>query len=48
MRQNLSQEIHGKMIFSMYMCRCYKRDAMLPLPKKSKMILSRKNTPKGD
>ena len=48
MRQDLSQEIHGKMIFSVYMCRCYKRDAMLPLPKKSNMILSRKNTPKGD
>ena len=44
---DLSQEIHGN-IFSGYMCGCYKRGATPLSQKKSKMVLSRKNTPKGD
>ena len=48
MRGDPSQEIHGNMIFSVYTYRRYKRDATLPCQKKSKMILFRKNTPKGD
>ena len=48
MRGDPSQEIHGNMIFSVYTYRRYKRDATLPCLKKSKMILSRKSTPKGD
>ena len=47
MNDDLSQEIHGNMIFSVYMYKYYKRDITL-LQKKSKMILSRKNTLKGD
>ena len=47
MNDDLSQEIHGNMIFSVYTYKYYKRDITL-LQKKSKMILSRKNTLKGD
>ena len=45
MKDNLSQEIHGNMIFSVYTHRRYKRDTM---PKKPKMILSCKNKSNGD
>ena len=44
----ISQEIHGNMIFSVYKHGCYKRDTTPLYQKKSKMVLSRKNTPKGD
>ena len=47
MKDDLSQEIHGNMIFSVYMYKYYKYDITL-LPKKSEMIFSRKNTLKGD
>ena len=43
----LSQETHGNMIFSVYMCKCYKYDITLR-PKKSKTIFSRQNALKGD
>ena len=43
MKDDLSQKIHGDMIFSVYMYKCYKYDITL-LQKKSKMIFSRKNT----
>ena len=44
----LPQEIHGNMTFSVFPYGCYKR-ATTPLrQKKSKMVLSRKNTTKGD
>ena len=45
---DLSQEIHVNMIFSVSTCRCYEHDATTPCQKKSRMILLRKNTPKGD
>ena len=48
MRDDLSQEIHGNTIFSVYRYRCCKRDAKSLCQKKSKTILSRKNTPTGD
>ena len=47
-RGDLSQEIHGNMIFSVYMYECYKRGVTPLCQKKSKMVLSRKNTPKFD
>ena len=47
MKDDLSQEIHGNMIFSVYMYKCYKYDITL-LPKKSKTIFSQENTHKGD
>ena len=47
-RGDLSQEIHGNMIFSVYMYECYKRGVTPLCQKKSKMVLSRKNAPKGD
>ena len=47
-RGGLSQEIHGNMTFSVYTYGCYKRSATPLCQKKSKMVLSRKNTPKGD
>ena len=47
MKDDLSQEIHGKMIFSVYMYKYYKYDITL-LPKKAKMIFFRKNALKGD
>ena len=47
MKDDLSQEIHGNMIFSVYMYKCYKYDITL-LEKKLKMIFSRKSTLKGD
>ena len=47
MKDGFSQEIHGNMIFSVYMYKYYKCDITL-LPKKSEMIFSRKNTLKGD
>ena len=47
MKDDLSQEIHGHMIFSIYIYKCYKYDITL-LPKASKMIFSRKNSVKGD
>ena len=43
-----SQEIYGNMTFSLYTYGCYKRGDTLLCQKKSKMVLSRKNTPKGD
>ena len=47
-RDDFSQEIHGNMIFSVYTYDCYKRSVTPLCQKKSKMALSRKNTPKGD
>ena len=47
-RGSLSQEIHGNMTFSVYTYGCYKRGATPLCQKKSKMVLSRKNAPKGD
>ena len=47
-RVDLSQEIHGNMIFSVYEYGCYKRGVTPFCQKNSKMVLSRKNTPKGD
>ena len=44
----LSQEKHGNMVFSVYTYGCYKPVVKPPCQKKSKMVLSRKNTPKGD
>ena len=45
---DLSQEIHGNMMFSLYTCGCCKPGVTPPCQKKSRMALSRKNTPKGD
>ena len=47
-RGGVSQEINGNMTFSVYRYRCDKRGATPLCQKKSKMVLSRKNTPKGD
>ena len=47
MKDDFSQEIHGNMIFSVYMYKYYKYDITL-LQKNSKMIFSRKNTVKDD
>ena len=47
MKDDLSQKIHGNIIFSVYMFKCYKYDVTL-LPKKAKIIFSRKITLKGD
>ena len=47
-RDYLSQEIHGNMIFSVYTCGRYKLGTTPLCQKKSKMVLSRKNTPEGD
>ena len=41
MKDALSQKIHGNMIFSVYMYKCYKYDITL-LQKKSKRIFSQK------
>ena len=47
-RDDCSQEIHGNMIFSVYTYG-YCRRGVTPLcQEKSKMVSSRKNTPKGD
>ena len=46
-RDVLSQEIHGNMIFSVYTC-VTNVALRLSVKKKSKMVLSRKNAPKGD
>ena len=46
-RDDLSQEIHRNMIFSVYTYGCYKRCVTSLCQKKSKMVLFRKNTPKG-
>ena len=46
-KDDLSQEIHANMMFSVYMYKCYKHDITL-LQKKSKKIFSQKNTLKGD
>ena len=47
-RDDPSQEIHGNMIFSVYTYG-YCRRGVTPLcQEKSKMVSSRKNTPKGD
>ena len=43
MKDDLSQELHGNMVFSVYIYKCYKYNTTL-LEKKSKMIFSRKNT----
>ena len=40
MKNDLSQKTHGNMIFSVYMCKCYKYDITL-LSKKAKIIFSR-------
>ena len=48
MRDGLSQEIHENMMFSVYTYVCYKRGATPLFPKKSKIVLSHKNTLKGD
>ena len=40
MKDDLSQKTHGNMIFSVYMCKCYKYDITL-LSKKAKIIFSR-------
>ena len=42
---DLSQEIHGNVIFSVWVLQIW---CHALLPKKSRMALSRKNTPKGD
>ena len=47
-RGDLFQEIHGNMKFYVYTYGCYKRAAVPLCQKKSKMILSHKNTPEGD
>ena len=47
MKDDLSQEKHGNMIFSVYMYKCYRYD-ITSLQKKSKIIFSRKNTIKSD
>ena len=47
MKDDLSQKIHGNMIFSVYMYKCYKCD-ITRLPKKAKIIFFRKNTLKDD
>ena len=47
-RDDLFQEIHRNLIFSVCTYGCYKRGATLLCQKKSKMIISRKNTSKGD
>ena len=47
-RGGLFQEIHGNMTFSVHTYGCYKRGATPLCQKKSNMVLSRKNTPKGD
>ena len=48
LRDELSQEIHGKLIFSVYTYRCYKCNVTPLCQKKSVLVLSRKNTLKGD
>ena len=47
MKDDLSQELHGDMIFSACMYKCYKYDITF-LQKKSKVIFSQKNTLKAD
>ena len=47
MKDDLSQKIHGNMIFSVYMYKCYKYD-ITTLPKKAKIIFSRKNKVIGE
>ena len=47
MKYDVSQKIHGNMIFFVYMYKCYKYGITL-LPKIAKIIFSRKNTCKGD
>ena len=47
MKDDTWSKIHGGMIFSVYMYKCYKYDVAL-LPKKTKIISPRKNTIKGD
>ena len=47
MKDDLSQEMHGNMIFSVYMYKCSKYYITL-LPRKSKTIFSRENSLKSD
>ena len=47
-RGDLFQDIHENMKFSVYTYGFYKRGTVAHCQKKSKMILSRKNTPEGD
>ena len=47
-RDDLSQEIHGNMVFYVYTYGSYKRCSTPLYRKKSKMVLSRKNTPESD
>ena len=46
-RGGLFQEVHGNISFPVYTYGRYKRGATPLCQKKSKMVLSRKNTPKG-
>ena len=48
MKDDLSQKIHGNMIFSAYTHMCYKHDTVPLCQKKSKMIFPQKNALKGD
>ena len=48
MNDDLSQEIHGNMIFSAYTCRRYKRGIMQFSENKSNMIFSHTSKTKGD
>ena len=47
MKDDVSQKMHGNMIFFVYMYKYCKYDIILP-PKIAKMIFSRKNTLKAD
>ena len=47
MKDDLYQKTRENMVFSVYMRRRYKHDVTL-LAKKTRMILPRKNTPRGD
>ena len=46
MKDGFSQKIHGKIIFSVYMYKCYKYGVIL-LPIKAKIIFFQKNAYKG-
>ena len=47
MKDDLSQELHGNIIFSLYMYKCYKYDFTLLL-KNPKKIFRQENILKGD
>ena len=48
LKDDLSEEMHGNMIFSVCTCRCHKHDIVPLSQKKSKIIFSCKNAPKCD